>query len=108
MLFSNYIMGILLLKGFKTPSDLKPYNGSTNPQEYIGHVQIKNDLGWGIRRCQVSSLLDHAEESSIQVVQLSLPPRSIDRFSDFSSQFLAHFTTRKFKLKLVSSLLRIS
>ena len=37
-----------------------------------------------------------------------LPPRSISKFSDLSSQFLAHFTTQRFKLKSVTSLSRLS
>ena len=38
----------------------------------------------------------------------SLPLRSIKRFSDLSTLFLAHFTTQNFKPKPVSSLLGIS
>ena len=38
----------------------------------------------------------------------SLPPRSINRFFDLPSLFLAHFTTRKFKSKPVFSLLGTS
>ena len=35
MPFSDYIMGVQLPKGFKPPSDLEPYDGSTNPQEHM-------------------------------------------------------------------------
>ena len=37
----------------------------------------------------------------------SLPPRSIGKFFDLQSPFLAHFTTRRFKPKLVTSLLEL-
>ena len=34
--FSNYIMSVKLLKGFKPPTDMEPYDESTDPQEYMG------------------------------------------------------------------------
>ena len=55
----------------------------------------------------MSSVPNYLEKVALKWFN-SLPPRSISRFSELSSLFLAYFPTRKFKPKLVSSLLGIS
>ena len=35
ILFVDYIMSIRVPKGFKPPTDVEPYKGSTDPQEHI-------------------------------------------------------------------------
>ena len=35
MPFSDYIMSVKLPRGFKPPTDMEPYDGSSDPQEHM-------------------------------------------------------------------------
>ena len=93
MSLSDYIMGVSLPKGFKPPFDMEPYDKSTNLQEHMDAFKSRMTLAGAFEPVKLFN---------------SLPLRSIDKFSDLASWFLAHFITWKFKPKPISNLLGIS
>ena len=107
MPFSDYIMGGLAPPRVSSPQLIwsPTMEALTSKSIWMSSSQ---EWPWlGIQPRQVPSFPNHIEESSTQVVQLP-PPKSINRFSNLSTLFLAHFTTWKFKPKPFSSLLGIS
>ena len=107
MPFSNYIIRVPLPKWFKPPFDLEPYDRSTNPQEHMDAFKTRMIVTKASNIVKCRAFLITLKKVALKWFN-SLPSRSINRFPDLSSRFLAHFTTRRFKLKLVSSLLGIS
>lgn len=89
MSFSDYIMNIQPPKGFKPPTDIEPYDKSTDPQEHMDAFKSRMALARASDpvKCQVFPI-------TLKKVALkwfnSLPSRFINRFSDLSSLFLAH------------------
>lgn len=104
MQFLDYIMGLQPLMGFKPPTDMKPYNGST---DHMDAFKLRMALAGALDPIKCQAFPITLKKAALKWFN-SLPPRTINRFSDLSSLFLAHFTKRKFKPKPVSSLLGIS
>lgn len=99
MSFSDYIMRILLPKGFKIPTDMEPYEGSIGPQEDLDSFKSRITLAGAFDPIKCTTFLIMLKKAALKWFN-SLPLRSINGFSDLSSQFLAYFTTRRFKPKL--------
>ena len=107
MPFSNYIMSIQPPKPFKPPTDMDPYDGSTDPQEHLDAFKSRMVLTGASDPIKCRAFPIMMKKAALKWFN-SLARRSINRFSNLSSIFLAYFTARKFKLKMISSLLRIS
>ena len=107
MPFSDYIMSVKLLRGFKPSTDMEPYDGSTGPQDHMDTFKSRMALARASDpvRCRAFPI---TLKKAILKWFNSLPPRSINKFLDLQSRFLAYFTTRRFKLKLVTGLLGLS
>ena len=97
-------MGAQPPKGFKPPSDMEPYDGSSDPYEHIDAFKSRMALAGVSDPIKCRAFPITLKKAVLKWFNL-LPSRSINRFSDLSSLFLAHFTTKKFKPKPVSSLL---
>ena len=102
--FSDFIMQTQPPKGFKPPSDMETYDGSTDPQEHMDAFKSRMALARvsDLVRCRAFPIT--LKKATLKWFN-SLPPRSMNQFSDLASIFLAHFTTKRFKLKPVYSLL---
>ena len=100
-------MSVKLPRGFKPPTDMEPYDGSSDPQEHINVFKSRMVLAGAsdLVRCWVFSIT--LKKAALKWFN-SLPSRSIYKFLDLQSRFLAHFTTCRFKPKLVTSLLGLS
>ena len=102
--FSDYIIGTQPPKGFKPPSNMEPYDESSDPQEHMDAFKSRMALAGVSNPSKCRAFPITLKKAALKWFN-SLPPRSINRLSDLSSLFLAHFTTKKFKPKPVSSLL---
>ena len=107
MPFSDYIISVKLPRGFKPPIDMEPYDGSSDQQEHMDVFKFRMTLA-GVSdpmRCRAFPIM--LKKAALKCFN-SLPSRSISKFSDLQFRFLAHFTTRRFKPKLVTSFLGLS
>ena len=102
--FSYYRMNVPLPHGFKHPTDMKLYDGTTDPQDSLDFFKTRMCLDRVFDSVKCQAFLTTLKKTTLKWFN-SLPPRSITRFSDLSAKFLSHFTTRKFKLKSATSLL---
>ena len=107
MSFSDYIMSVKLPRGFKPPTDMESYDGSIDPQEHMDVFKSIIALIGASDPIRCRAFLITLKKPALKWFN-SLPSRSLNRFLDLQSRFLAHFTTRWFKLKLVTSLLGLS
>ena len=104
--FSDYIMETQPPKGFKPLSDMEPYDESSDPQEYMDAFKSRMVLAGASDPVKCRPFPITLKKVVLKWFN-SLAPRSINQFSDLSSLFLAHFTTKKFKPKPISSLLEL-
>ena len=100
-------MSVKLPRGFKLPTDMEPYDRSSDPQEHVDAFMSKMALSGASDLVRCRAFLITLKKAALKWFN-SLPSRSICKFSGLQSCFLAHFTTRKFKPKLVTSLLGLS
>ena len=107
MPFSDYIMSIKLPRGFKCPTDMKPYGRSTDPEEHMDAFKFRMALARVSDLVRCTDFLITLKKATLKWFN-SLPSRSINKFSNLKSYFLTHFTTHRFKPKLVTSLLGLS
>ena len=58
MPFSDYIMSVKLPRGFKPPTDMEPYDGSSDPQEHMDAFKSRMALAGAsdLVRCQAFSI----------------------------------------------------
>ena len=97
-------MGVKLPSRFKPLTDIESYDGSINPQEHMDTFKFRMALVKASDPIRCRAFPITLKKAALKWFN-SLPPRSINKFSDLQSQFLAHFKTRRFELKLVTSLL---
>ena len=107
MPFSEYIISVKLPRGFKPPIDMKPNDGNSDPQEHTNAFKSRMALAGALDLVRSRIFSITLKEAALKWFN-SLPSRSIYKFLDLQSRFLAHFMTRKFKPKPVTSLLGLS
>ena len=107
MPFSEYIMSVKLPRRFKPSTDMEPYDGSSDPQEHMDAFKSRMALAGASDPMRCRAFPITLKKAALKWFN-SLPSRSICKFSDLQSHFLAHFMTRRFKPKLVTSLLGLS
>ena len=92
MPFLDYIMSVKLPRGFKPPTDMKPYDESSNPQEHMDAFISRMAMAGALDsvRCRAFSIM--LKKTALKLFNF-LPSRSINKFSDPQSHFLAHFMT---------------
>ena len=107
MPFLEYIMSVKLPRGFKPSNDMEPYDRSSDPKKHMDTFKSRMALAGAsnLVRCRAFPIM--LKNTALKWFN-SLPSRSICKFSDLQSHFLAHFTTCRFKLKPVTSLLGLS
>lgn len=107
MPYSDYIMSFSLSKGFKPPTDMEPYDGSADPQKHMNAFKSRMTLVRASDPVTCRAFPIRLKKAALKWFNV-LPSRSINKFSDPSCQFLAHFTTRRFNPKPIPSLLGVS
>ena len=103
----DYIMSVKLSKGFKPSTDVEPYDGSSNPQGHMDAFKCRMALAGASNPLRCRAFPITLKKAALKWFN-SLPSRSINKFLNLQSRFLAHFMTRWFKPKLITSLLGLS
>ena len=107
MPFVDYVMSVKLPKGFKPPTDMEPYDGSTDPQEHMDAFKSRMALAGASNLVRCRAFPITLKKVALKWLN-SFPLRSINKCSDLQSCFLAHVTAQRFKPKPVTSLLGLS
>ena len=107
MPFSDYIMSVKLPKGFQPLTDMGPYDGSMDPQEHMDAFKSRMTLAKTSDPIRCRAFPITLEKATLKWFN-SLSPRSINKFLDLQSHFLAYFMTLRFKPKPVTSFLELS
>ena len=96
MPFLDSIISVKLPRGFKPPTDMEPYDGSSNPQEHMDAFKSKMAFARASNPMRYRAFPIILKKAALKWFN-SLPSRSIGKFSNLQSRFLAHFMTHKFK-----------
>ena len=95
ILFSDHIMTVPLLLGFKHPIDMEPYDGTLDPEDHLDSFKSKMCLDRVLDLVKCRAFPMNLEKAELKWFN-SLPSRLINKLLDLFSHFLSHLIIGKF------------
>jgi len=99
-------MVVSLLNGFRLPSTLEPYDGTTDPQEHLTMFNAAMLLSEGVNPIMCRSFPNILKNLTMLWFSF-LDPNSIHDFFELATCFLTHFSTSQAHRKTSASLINL-